>query len=316
MDLNLISIIIPVNNEENNIVPLFTELNEVFNGSLVWIKYEVIFIDDWSTDDSWKVVTDLKKINWNIAWIKLNRRYGQSIALQAWINKSNWNIIVTLDWDGQNNPSDIPRLYKELITWWYDVVAWWRKKRQDKFFIKLLSKTGRFFRKIILNDNILDSGCSLRIYHKKSIDNIYLWWEMHRYILHLIKAKWYSISQIEVEDRVRIHWKSKYWLNKSIRGFLDLFYIAFIYKYQARPLHFFGSLGLFNWFMWFCFFWIAAYQKIFMNESINRSWYFIVGMFLFQIGFMLFIFGIILDFLIRIYYETSYEKRFEIREEI
>lgn len=309
-----ISVIIPLYNEEWNIIPLFSEIQEVLVSDFKWHDYEIILVNDWSTDKTWENLKRIKEDNqWTIIVITLQRNYGQSIALEAWFKNCLWDIVVTLDGDWQNDPKDIKRLYDNLNNEWLDVVAWWRESRKDSFVVKVITKCARFFRNLFINDKIHDSGCTLRIYRKECIEDIHLWGEMHRYIAEILTIKWYKVWEIQVHHRKRVHWTSKYTWKKSIKWFIDLIYIRFIAKYQSRPLHLFWWIWLLTFFVWLISFFFSIYQKILWWLSINRSWYFLVWVFLIQTGIMIFIFWIIIDILIRIYHNGWTEKRYKIK---
>ena len=308
------SIIIPIYNESENIVPLYNEIYGAITQDFPNYDFEIIFVNDWSTDNSWNRICDIHKNYKNIIAINLQRNYGQSIALQVWFENCNGNLIITMDWDCQNDPKDIKKLYDKMNKENLDVVTWRRKKRKDKVSIKIVTKCARFFRKMLINDRIHDSGCTLRIYKKECISELHLWWEMHRYITEILKIKWFKIWEIEVNHRTRTHWKSKYDREKSIKWFIDLLYLWFIAKYQSRPLHLFGWVWLSTFFIWIFSLLFSIYQKIWWWLSINRSGWFLVWVFLIQTWIMIFIFWIIIDILIRNYYNTSGEKRYIIKE--
>ena len=309
-----LSIILPIYNESENISPLFQEIINSINQDFWNFDYEIIFVNDWSTDNSWDEICTIQKNNKNIIAINLQRNYGQATALQVWFENCDWDLIVTLDWDGQNDPKDIKKIYDKMQQENLDVVAGRRKKRKDPLSIKLITKCAKFFRKIFINDKIHDSGCTLRIYKRECINQLHLRWEMHRYIVEILKIKWYKIWELEVNHRARTHWKSKYNWEKSTKWFIDLLYIRFIAKYQSRPLHLFGWVGIATFFVWLLSFLFSIYQKIWWWLSINRSGRFLVWVFLIQTWIMIFIFWIIIDILIRNYYNTSDEKMYIIKE--
>lgn len=311
-----ISIVVPVYNEEWNIKNLYHELCSVMNNDFFWYEFEIVFVNDGSDDNSRDEICNIQKNDKNIVAVNCQRNYGQATALQIWFENCNWDLIITLDWDWQNDPKDIKKLYDKMKKEWLDVVAWRRRKRRDSMSIRVITKCARFFRKILINDTIHDSGCTLRIYKKECIDELNLRWEMHRYIVEILKIKWYKIWEIEVNHKSRLHWKSKYNRNKSTKWFIDLLYIWFIAKYQSRPLHLFGWVGLTTFFVWLLSFLFSIWQKIWWWLSINRSGWFLVWVFLIQTWIMIFIFWIIIDILVRNYYNTSNEKRYIIKEKI
>lgn len=312
--LEKLSVIIPLYNESGNITPLYNEILSSINNDFPSHKYEIIFINDWSTDNSREEICNIQENNENIIAINLQRNYGQATALQVWFENCNWDLIVTLDWDLQNDPKDIKKLYDKMQKEWLDIVTWWRKKRKDKISIKIITKCARFFRKMLINDTIHDSGCTLRIYKKECINELHLRWEIHRYIVEILKIKWFKIWEIEVNHRARTYWKSKYNRQKSTKWFIDLLYIRFIAKYQSRPLHLFWGIWIVTFCIWIVSFFFSIYQKIFWWLSINRSGWFLVWIFLIQTWIMIFIFWIIIDILIRNYYSTSKERRYIIKE--
>lgn len=311
-----ISVVIPFYNESWNIFPICNEIIEVLKTDFANQEYEIIMVNDWSSDNTWNEIKDCKENHKNIIWINLNRNYGQSIAMDAWLQKASWEIIVTLDGDGQNDPKDIKRLYDEMLEKDLDLVAWWRQKRKDPTWMLFITRTARFLRKVMINDWVHDSGCTLRVYKKQVIDNLYLWAEMHRYIIAISKVNWFRVWELVVNHRARTLWKSKYNWKKSIKWLIDLFYIWFITKYESRPLHLFWFIWMLNFFLWSLFLAYSFYEKIFEWLSLNRSWWLILWIFLVQIWIVIFIFWMIIDIMIRNYYNTSRDKRYIVREEI
>lgn len=313
---NLISIVIPFFNEQGNVVPLYQELVESLKKDFSDFEYEIILVNDGSKDTTWQEIKECKALDNNVIWINLNRNYGQSIAMDAWLQMASWQIIVTLDWDWQNNPNDIKRLYEKMISDDLDIVAWWREKRKDPTWMIVITKAAKFLRRILINDWVNDSGCTLRVYRKAVIENLYLWGEMHRFIIAISKINGFRIGELKVNHRARIIWTSKYNWKKSIKGLIDLLYIWFIAKYESRPLHLFGFVGFINFFIWSLFFSYSIYQKIFLNLALNRSGWLILGIFFLQMWVIIFVFGMMIDMLIRNYYNTSRDKRYIVREEI
>lgn len=311
-----ISIIIPFYNEEWNIIPLYEKVKSALKKDFANFNYEIIMVNDWSRDNTWKEIIDCNKSDKKVIWVNLNRNYWQSIAMEAWFQKASWEYIVSLDWDWQNDPSDIIKLYEKLISEDLDIVAWWREKRKDPTWMLVITKVARFLRKVMLNDWVHDSGCTLRVYKKDVINNLYLWAEMHRYIIAIAKINGYKVWELKVTHHKRTIWESKYSWNKSIKWLIDLFYIWFIAKYNSRPLHLFWTIWMINFFIWLWFITDSIYQKIFLLVSFNKSWSLMIWIFLTQIWVVLFIFWIIIDLLIRTYYNSSRDKRYIVREEI
>ncbi len=311
-----ISIVIPFYNESGNVIPLAKEIKDSIEKDFQDFEYEIIMVNDWSTDNTWDEIKESKKIYDKIIWVNLNRNYWQSIAMDAWFLKAEWDFVVTLDGDGQNDPKDIKKLYDKMIQDDLDLVAWYRAKRQDPIWMIVITKIARFLRRLLINDGVKDSGCTLRIYKKTVVKNLYLWAEMHRYIIAISKINGFKIWELKVNHRARSIWTSKYDWKKSFKWLIDLFYIWFIAKYESRPLHLFGFVWGINFVIWSLFLFLAIYHKIFFDLALNRSWWLILGIFFVQIWVVIFIFGMVLDLMIRNYYNTSRDKRYIIREEV
>lgn len=303
------SFVIPVHNEAGNITVLDAEIKALIQKED--LTAEVIYINDGSTDASWAELNSLE----NVTIIDFNRNYGQATALDAGFKHSKGDIVISLDGDGQNDPADIPALLQKMETENLDVVAGWRKVRKDSGQIKLLTRIGRLLRRLLIKDVVHDTGCTLRVYRKEAVKSLDLQGEMHRYILALLRWKGFRIGEMVVRDRARVHGVSKYGVSKAVRGMIDLIYVWFIHKYSQRPLHIFGYVSIFLFFLGLFFFGYSVYQKIFFDLSINRSGHFLVGAFTLLTSAILFSFGIVIDLLIKIHLNNSpHEKRYYIRD--
>ncbi|UFX83183.1 glycosyltransferase family 2 protein [Candidatus Absconditicoccus praedator] len=309
-----ISIVITFFNESGNINSLFEELQKVLDKDFSDWEHELVMVDDGSVDNTWNELVEIKQKNNKIKLIRLNRNYGQSIAMDAGFKNIDGDIVVTMDGDLQNDHKDIKRLYDKLEKDSLDLVAGNRKQRKDPLSVRIITFVAKFLRKLLIKDGVEDSGCTLRIYRKKVTDNLNLRAEIHRYIVAISKINGFKVGEICVNHRVRENGVSKYNWKKSIKGFIDLFYIWFIGKYESRPLHFFGTVGIVNFIVGVIFFFVAFYQKIIMDVSLNRSGWLFLGIFLVQVGIIIFIFGIMIDIMIRNYYNNSYEKRYIIKD--
>ena len=303
------SIVVPVYNENGNISVLDKEIKDAMNK--ISKSYEIIYVNDGSTDNSLDELKKLKKVK----IINQNRNYGQATALDAGFREAKGEIIISMDGDLQNDPADIPRLLKKLKDENLDVVAGWRKDRQDNVQFKILTKTGRFLRGLMISDKIHDTGCTLRVYKKEAVKSLDLQGEMHRYILALLKWKGFSIGEIEVNHRPRTNGKTKYGSSKAIRGFIDLIYIWFIQKYSQRPLQVYGYLALVSFFFGALSLLESIFARLAYGLSLNRNGFFYLGFFLSIMGILFFSFGIIIDLLIKIHLNNSpIERRYYVRE--
>jgi glycosyltransferase involved in cell wall biosynthesis len=194
-----ISVVVPIYNEEWNITKLNAEIQEVV--SKITRSFEVIYINDSSTDGSLRELKSLK----NITIINLNRRYGQTTAFDAGFKAAQGELVISLDGDGQDDPHNIPALIKKLKDDDLDVVAGWRKHRSDKSGICVLTKIGQYLRKKMINDSIHDSGCALRVYRKEAVKSLDIGGEMHRYIMALLRWKGFRIGEVVGNHRKREH---------------------------------------------------------------------------------------------------------------
>jgi glycosyltransferase involved in cell wall biosynthesis len=302
------SIIIPVFNEEDNVAVLHQEIIEVmkdFSDS-----FEIIFVNDGSEDET---LNNLRALS-PVKIINFRKRFGQTQALDAGIKNASGEYLITMDGDLQNDPQEIPNLYNKLVESNLDVVSGWRKNRKDKFFKKISSRAMCRLRRFMINDKVHDSGCTLKIYKKECFKNINLYGEMHRFIPALLKIKGFKIGEIEVNHRYRTSGKTKYNWRRGVKGLLDLFSVWFWYKYSNRPLHFFGGFGLLLIFFSFISASIAFYQKIFQGQSLSDTVITELSMFSFFVGSLFFVFGLISDILIKIYFSSTKDNSYNIKE--
>jgi len=305
------SVVIPLCNEQGNILILDEQIKKTMNEISDIHSYEIIYVNDGSKD---KTLEELKKLK-KIKIINLNRNYGQATALDAGFKQSKGEIVISLDGDLQNDPKDIPRLLEKLKKEDLDVVCGWRKHRKDKNGIRILTRIGRVLRRFLIKDPVHDTGCTLRVYKKNAVKSLDLQGEMHRYILSLLRWKGFKIGEIEVNHRPRYRGKTKYGYIKALRGFIDLINVWFLQKYSQRPAHMFGSLGLFSFFFGFGITLWSILRKILGNIDLSENGWFIVGLFFMGISIFLFSMGFLLNMLIRIKFDVSkFEKRYYIRE--
>jgi len=239
-----ISVVVPLFNEEESLQELVDWIKKVVDQNNY--TYEVVFIDDGSSDNSWKVIQNIAAINPNVKGIRFRRNYGKSAALNEGFAACSGNVVITMDADLQDSPDEIPGLYKMIKDDGWDLVSGWKKKRYDP-----ISKTipSKFFnwttRKASGIDNLHDFNCGLKAYKGEVVKNIEVYGEMHRYIP--VIAKWSGFSKItekEVEHRARKFGVTKFGLERFVNGFLDLMSIMFVSRFGKRPMHLFGTLGM------------------------------------------------------------------------
>jgi glycosyltransferase involved in cell wall biosynthesis len=301
-----LSIVIPVYNEAENVKELHTEIKEVCEQNNY--QYEIIFIDDGSTD---KTENNIKSLS-PVKLISFRKNFGQTAAMDAGIKSAKYEYVITLDGDGQNNPKDIPRLIEFIENSDVDVVSGWRKHRKDNFAKHFVSRVANILRKILINDGINDSGCTLKVYKKECFLNVSLYGEMHRFIPALLKIKGFKIGEIIVDHRPRTKGKTKYGIARTLKGLIDMISVWFWNKYSVRPLHFLGGLG-------FAFIFssiitgIMSLVKYLSGSNMSNTALPILTAFLFLSGIQFFISGLITDILLKSYFETTKNNSYNIK---
>ena len=238
-----ISVVIPLYNEEESLKELFLWIKKVADAN--GLLYEVIFVDDGSTDGSWKVIDALSKEHAAIKGIKFRRNYGKSPALYCGFEAAQGDVVITMDADLQDSPDEIPALYNMIVNEGYDLVSGWKKKRYDPVFTKNLpSKLFNATARKVSGVKLHDFNCGLKAYRKEVVKNIEVYGEMHRYIPYLAKAAGFSkIGEMEVHHQARKFGQSKFGFNRFVNGYLDLLTLWFLSKFGVKPMHFFGVWG-------------------------------------------------------------------------
>ena len=239
-----ISIVIPVYNEEKNIIILYKLLKSVLSK----YQYEMIFVDDGSVDNTSSVIKDISKKDKKVKLISFQRNYGKSDALSAGFDNAKGDIIITLDGDLQDNPKEIPR-FIEKLNQGYDLVVGWKFKRKDPLTKIIPSKFFNLLTSFLTKVKIHDMNCGFKAYKKEVIKNINVYGELHRYIPAMAFWRGYKIGEIKVKHYPRRYGKSKYGVNRLFKGFMDLITVKFLMSYGRRPLHLFGLTGLLCFFL-------------------------------------------------------------------
>lgn len=256
----MISIIIPVYNEEKNIVPLYTRIKKILKNK----NYEIVFIDDGSTDKTVKEVEKLRKNDRKVRLISFTKNYGKSAALQAGFDYSKGNVIITMDGDLQDLPEEIPKFLEAIKH--SDMVVGWRWKRKDKFTKRLASLIFNNLTRLAIGIKIHDSNCGFKAIKRSLVKNIKLYGELHRYFPALAYMKGYKVSEIKIKHSRRLYGKTKYGLARMWRGFFDLLTINFLAKFSRRPFHFFGGFGFTSFFLGFLIgIWLISLWIIYGN---------------------------------------------------
>ena len=289
-----VSIIIPLFNEDESLPELAAWIERVVNANN--LSYEIIMIDDGSTDNSWNVIEQLSTNNSNIKAIKFQRNYGKSAALNEGFKAAQGQVIITMDADMQDSPDEIPELRKLLIAGDYDIVSGWKKKRFDNTLTKnlpskLFNAAARKMRKIQLND----FNCGLKAYKYKVVKSIEVYGEMHRYVPVLAKwAGFRKIGEKVVEHRARKYGVTKFGWSRFVNGFLDLLTIFFVGKFAKRPMHFFGLWGTLSFlFGMMVFIYLSVSKLLFDVTGMTQRPLFYFAILAMIIGTQLFLAGFI-----------------------
>lgn len=262
-----ISIVIPLLNEEESLAELYQWLTKVL--TLNRFSYEIIFVDDGSTDGSWRVIMQLAEKDAQVRGIRFLRNYGKSQALHAGFKAAEGEVVITMDADLQDSPDEIPTLYEMITKDNYDLVSGWKKKRYDSVLAKNLpSKLFNWAARKTSGLTLHDFNCGLKAYKKEVIKNVEVSGEMHRYIPVLAKnAGFNRITEKVVQHQARKYGVTKFGMSRFINGFLDLITISFLSHFGKRPMHFFGALGVLMFFIGFLFSAYLGIDKLFINPN-------------------------------------------------
>ena len=262
-----LSIVIPLLNEQNSLEELTNSISTVVKS--LRLEFEIILIDDGSTDNSWKTISKICSNNQNIKGIRFLKNFGKSQALSAGFKACNGDVVITMDADLQDDPNEIPGLYKKISEENFDLVSGWKKVRYDSIIFKNFpSKIFNWAARITSGIKLNDFNCGIKAYKKEVIKQIKLTGGMHRYIPVLAKNAGYNrISEKIVIHHPRKHGKTKYGIDRFIKGFLDLITLWFIHKFGKRPMHFFGLIGTIMLLVGFFFSAYLGVDKLFVQTS-------------------------------------------------
>jgi len=297
-----LSIVIPLLNEEESLKELHDWIVQVMQSN--HFLYEILFIDDGSTDDSWKIIEELSLINENVKGLRFLRNFGKSQALHAGFASATGNVIITMDADLQDNPEEIPELYKMIQNEDFDLVSGWKKKRYDSIIAKNLpSKLFNWAARRTSGVKLHDFNCGLKAYKNAVVKNIEVSGEMHRYIPVLAKNAGYTnIGEKVVQHQARKYGNTKFGMSRFINGFLDLITIWFVSKFGKRPMHLFGAIGVLMFLIGFGFAAYLGIDKLFINPTgrlITERPQFYISLTAMLIGSQLFLAGFLGEMIIR-----------------
>lgn len=292
-----ISVVIPLYNEEESLPELYQWIERVMNANN--FSFEVIFVNDGSTDHSWEVIEALSKQSDRVKGIKFRRNYGKSPALYCGFKMAQGDVVITMDADLQDSPNEIPELYRMIKEKGYDLVSGWKKKRYDPISKTLPTKIfNATARKVSGIKNLHDFNCGLKSYRKEVIKNIEVYGEMHRYIPYLAKnAGFNKIGERVVQHQSRKYGTTKFGLSRFVNGYLDLITLWFLSRFGVKPMHFFGLLGSLMFVLGFIAVVIVGVNKLYVMHSglpyhlVTDSPYFYLALTSMIIGTQLFLTG-------------------------
>lgn len=311
-----LSIVIPLLNEEESLHELHQWIVSVMEAHQ--LSYEIIFIDDGSTDTSWQKIIEISNQDPRVQGLRFLRNYGKSQALHAGFKATKGDVVITMDADLQDNPEEIPELYRLIIEEQYDLVSGWKKKRYDAVLSKNLpSKLFNWAARKTSGVQLNDFNCGLKAFNKVVVKNIEVSGEMHRYIPVLAKNAGFSnIGEKIVQHQARKYGKTKFGMERFINGFLDLITIWFVSKFGKRPMHLFGALGVMMFIIGFGFSLYLGIDKLFIHQTgrlITDRPQFFIALTAMIIGTQLFLAGFLGEIMVR---AKNNETRYTIAEEI
>jgi len=294
-----ISVIIPLLNEEESLSELEAWIRKVMTENN--FRYEIIMIDDGSSDNSWELIQSLAAQNPSVRAIKFRRNYGKSAALNVAFAKASGDVVITMDADLQDSPDEIPELYRMITKDKFDLVSGWKKKRYDPISKTIPTKIYNGVTRMMSGIKLHDMNCGLKAYKNDVVKNIEVYGEMHRYIPVIAKAAGFKkIGEKVVQHFARKHGKSKFGLNRFINGPLDLMSIIFVSRFSKKPMHFFGTLGLFSFFIGFAILVYLTIAKFVWTEyGMTERPIFFFGILTIIIGSQLFLTGFLAELVAR-----------------
>lgn len=306
-----VSLVVPLLNEEDNVRPLYDEINAALDGKY---EYEVLFVDDGSTDGSFGILAELQKGDERVRVIRFRRNFGQTAALSAGFTHCRGEIIIALDADLQNDPADIPMMIDKLNEG-FDVVSGWRKKRYDNLITRLIpSKMANWLISRITGVKLHDNGCTLKAYRKEVLDGTNLYGEMHRFIPAHASWSGAKIAEVVVNHRPRVAGEAKYGLARTWKVILDLITVKFLGSYSTKPIYVFGGLGMVTTLGAFVFGLTVIYDKVAHGADMSGNPLLILTAVLIIATIQFILMGLLAELLVRTYHESQNRPTYVIKE--
>lgn len=309
----MLSIVVPIHNEEHSILPLYDRLTQV----LVQVRraYEIIFIDDASTDRSFELLANLVQTDPHLKVIRLRRNFGQTAALSAGFHEAHGQIIIAMDGDLQHAPEDIPALLAKIEEG-FDIASGWRKERVDNASRKIPSRIANWMMSKASGIDLRDFGTTFKAYRAEVLKDVHLYGELHRFIPALASFYGARVAEVPIQSSPRESGVSHYGLSRTFRVLFDILTIRFLLKYFTRPMHFFGAIGLAGTALGSLMLGYCLFVKIFWRLDIIQEHgpMMIAGALLLLAGLMMFSTGLIGELVMRTYFESQDRRIYAVRE--
>jgi glycosyltransferase involved in cell wall biosynthesis len=308
----LLSVVIPIFNEEENIPELHTEVYDALRR--LERPFEIVYVDDGSTDRSFSLLKALADAHPEVVVVQFRRNFGQTAALAAGMEVARGDVLVFMDGDLQNDPADIERLLQVMDEGDYDVVSGWRKNRQDATLNrKLPSRIANSLISWVSGVHLHDYGCTLKAYRRDVMENVRLYGEMHRFIPAYAHWAGARITELPVNHRARKYGRSKYGINRTIKVLLDLLTLKFLSAYSTKPIYLFGGLGSLCGATGSMLLLVALYQKLFEGVYVHRNPVMTIGVFMLLAGLLFITQGLLAELVTRAYHESQNKRTYVIR---
>lgn len=309
-----VSIVVPIYNEQDNVADLYKAITSALDSTS--ICYEIIMIDDGSSDGSYTALLHIAKSDTRLKLIRFRRNFGQTAAMSAGFDAATGNIIIPMDGDLQNDPSDIPRLIDKLHEG-YDVVSGWRSSRKDTFVTrKIPSIIANALISKLTGVHLHDYGCTLKAYRREVLDGINLYGEMHRFVPALASQVGAKVTELPVNHFPRIHGVSKYGISRTLRVILDLMTVKFLLSYSTKPIQLFGKWGVYTLFFGLLTGGLTTYMKVVDHFSMNRNPLLILTAFLLFMGVQFIVLGLLGELNARTYFESQGKPIYVVRNRV
>lgn len=309
-----ISIVVPVYNEKDNIEAVYSAISSALQA--MDCIYEIVMVDDGSSDGSYGVLARLAAVDTNLKVIRFRRNFGQTAAMAAGFDSAKGDIIIPMDGDLQNDPADIPRLINK-INEGFDVVSGWRRDRKDTFISrKIPSLIANSIISSLTGVHLHDYGCTLKAYRREVLDGINLYGEMHRFVPALASQFGAKVTELPVNHFPRLHGVSKYGISRTLRVILDLMTVKFLMAYSTKPIQLFGKWGCYTIFLGILTGSMTLYMKLIDHVSMNRNPLLVLTLFLLFMGIQFIVLGLLGELNARTYFESQGKPIYTVKDRI